>query len=658
MKKLLSRIFFLDAPAQGVFFFLTLLFTLPWFLLVWLFHCSRVPLSLFVFATEGGRVGTAYAFIVPLCMVLLFCADALFLCLRLLPELWRVVKKRRFAPLLYGVGAVLALCGGVFVLMKLLVNLFKCLSLFFPFWNMPPEMGFVQQLGWGWFALIGLVLLLGAYLLMGKTISLLWQTSFKVLFGKGVLVLWGLVLVSYLCSLVLAFQAASRYHRSIEELAEYFGHPMTASGFADVYYNGRTPDAAYWKKVSELTRKKNGLFNATFCGKPVRIESFLNPNEQVDEEFLSKWKAYFIGNESIRQLEAMLDEPLPLPERNYSDEKLLASLPLNELPFIRELARMERWRQRIAMEADDTAAVQMAWRRLENICAYMQNEPFLMGSLVWLAVEHMRLASLERLVPWEKTESAWLEAQAAKLAEMEETVKQVQQSAVYGEAVFAINAINLICNDGEKRSNPCVLRWFLPQVWRMLANDAAEALKAYKISDFADFPEKRGDSFMMYMLSDALRHAGTHKFPAFVANLRIMRSLIDAELQKRRTGHYPDQLDTLQDPFSKQPLKYKKGQIELRITKLIPRKEDIEWWLSGDTADSKNTDAFDDSFGGDSIKEPPILQFKAEDESKTLEGIQVWSVGPDCIDNGGTLDKLIDGSWKRYDDLRYFIPLR
>ena len=145
---------------------------------------------------------------------------------------------------------------------------------------------------------------------------------------------------------------------------------------------------------------------------PVRIASFLNPTEVFDEEILFQWKAHFIGNESIRQLEAMLDEPLPLPERNYSDEKLLAGLPLNELSFIRELARMERWRQRIAMEADDTAAVQMAWRRLENICAYMQNEPFLMGSLVWLAVEHIRLASLEHLVPWEKTESAWLEAQA------------------------------------------------------------------------------------------------------------------------------------------------------------------------------------------------------------------------------------------------------
>ncbi len=645
MKKLLSKIFFLDAPAQGVFFWLTLFFTLPWFLLVWFFHSSRVPLSLFVFASEGRMNGTACAFFVPLGMMLLLCVDALFLCVQLLPKLWQAVKTRRFAPLLYGVGAVLALCGGVFVLVKLLVNLFKCCGLFISDWSMP-KIDFVHQLGWGWVMLAGLILLLVAYLLMGKTISLLWQTSLKVLFGKGVLVLWGLVLASYLCSLVLAFQATSCYHRSIEELAEYFGHPMTASGFADVYYNGRTPDAAYWKKVSELTDKKNGLFNATFCGQPVRIESFLNPTEEVDEEILSQWKAHFIGNESIRQLEAMLDEPLPLPERNYSDEKLLASLPLNELPFIRELARMERWRQRIAMEADDTAAVQMAWRRLENICAYMQNEPFLMGSLVWLAVEHIRLASLEHLVPWEKTESAWLEAQAAKLAEMEETVKQVQQRAVYGEAVFAINAINLICSDGEKHLNPCVLRWFFPQVWQMLANDAAEALKAYKNSDFADFPEKRGDSFMMYMLSDALRHAGTHKFPALVANLRIMRCLIDAELQKRRTGHYPDQLDTLQDPFSKQPLKYKKGQIELKISKLIPRKEDIEWWLSGD------------SFGNDSIKEPPILQFKAEDESKTLEGIQVWSVGPDGIDNDGTIDKLIDGSWKRYDDLRYFIPLR
>ena len=126
MKKLLSRIFFLDAPEQGLFFFVTLLFTLPWFLLVWLFHSSRVPLSLFVFATEGRRAGTAYAFIVPLVIVLLFCADALFLCVRLLSKLWRAKKTRRVAPLLYGVGALLALSGGVVVLVKLLVNLFKC----------------------------------------------------------------------------------------------------------------------------------------------------------------------------------------------------------------------------------------------------------------------------------------------------------------------------------------------------------------------------------------------------------------------------------------------------------------------------------------------------------------------------------------------------
>ena len=48
MKHLLRKIFFWDAPAQGAFFGVTLLLTLPWFLLVWVFHNGRIPFALWL----------------------------------------------------------------------------------------------------------------------------------------------------------------------------------------------------------------------------------------------------------------------------------------------------------------------------------------------------------------------------------------------------------------------------------------------------------------------------------------------------------------------------------------------------------------------------------------------------------------------------------
>ncbi len=652
--KLIRKFFFLDSPAHGEFFGMTLLFMLPWFLLVWLCRDSRTIVSLYLRLSGEGQSESA-ADLVPFGIALLFALYSCCLLLRLLPEIWQNVKMREWLPLLHGVCGMIALCGAVLALADLVFHFVKFISIFvimpISLWRIPLAK-WLERIGGNGFWLTGLALLVFAYLLLGKTIAATYGMQFVCLFGKGVIALWCLFATSYICCAELALYATQNYHISIDELAEYYGQPMNAKGYAGVYYNGHEPDADFWERLMELNDKKNdysdGCFHTMVDGRQFRIRSGLileKPDVVVEDNIYKEWKELYRSNEYIRQIETMLDAPLPLPKREYTDDMELYTMSFKELSCIRSLMRMEQWRLRFAMEDNDTAAVKDSWRRMENICEYAGNEPLLISALVWIAVESLRLSSLERLVPWEKTDVAWLEEQSAKLAEQEKKVVDVQQRAVYGEAVFAINAQRLICSgkasqDADSNASkiePRVMRWFFPQIWRMLAQDAAVGMNIYKVSDFSEFPEKSNDNLLINMISGALRTAGTHKFPSLFAGTRIMRSLIDVELHKRRTGCYPEQFDTLEDPFSRQPLKGKAGQCEQWISVLKFREHN-----------DNNLDEYDDN------NVPPIIDYDFEKESRTVDAVQIWSVGPDGIDDGG-LSVMTDD--KRKDDLRFIIRI-
>ena len=652
MRHFLRKIFFWDAPAQGAFFGLTLLFTLPWFLLVWIFHNDRLPcaLNLWLFT---GKLWDVSAVVIPAVLSLLCIVYALFLCRRGGGRRWRF----RFNDKTSGVCFVLALVasfGVGCVLYVILTNLRMEVAYTLrehELWDtdLAKRLGIYGN-GWAWFTLAGVALAIAAYLLMGKSLAIVTNTSFKKLLGKGVLALWGLVAVSYLFCLVMAFRATSDYHRSTEELAEYFGRPMTAESVGDLYYGGRKPDAAFWESVAKHLENAYAPCTVHLNGKKHELTAtdvLAAPDAVLEEEVYAQWKAHFLANESINQLETMMDTPLPPAERAFEDDKYLSKMTLEELSRCRSLARLALWRLRFAVEANDAAAARRAWGHLERICDYLQSEPFHLGSLVWIASEHFRMMALERLIPWERTETAWLEAQSTQLAELEETLKQVQRRAVYSEAVIEVNRFKLLpAMDRDLVGWPMVkltaVRWFVPQIWWMLANEAAEMMRAYKISDFSDFPETVGDNWLMGFLCGPLNKTGTQKFPSLVAELRIMRGLIDAELQKRRTGSYPDVLeDLLTDPFSKQPLKYRKGLCQVR-------RRYCKWLLAGNDSLAK-------AYPGQAPEEHCVIEQGLEN----VEAVQIWSVGPDGIDDGGENNKSeYSPSDNRMDDIRFVIPIQ
>ena len=71
-------------------------------------------------------------------------------------------------------------------------------------------------------------------------------------------------------------------------------------------------------------------------------------------------------------------------------------------------------------------------------------------------------------------------------------------------------------------------------------------------------------------------------------------------------------------------------------------------WLPDETED-----------GAEDIESPRNGQWTLEEKTETVDAVQIWSIGPDGIDDGG-LDAVKKGSdvWQRADDIRFIIPIK
>ena len=106
---------------------------------------------------------------------------------------------------------------------------------------------------------------------------------------------------------------------------------------------------------------------------------------------------------------------------------------------------------------------------------------------------------------------------------------------------------------------------------------------------------------------------------------------------KRRTGEDPDGVDGLpMDPFSGQPLKYRKSLCQM---------------VEEECQEKKAENDEDKLFSGSS--------YVFEKRERNVEAVQIWSVGPDGIDDGGLNKKAeYDSEQKSTDDIRFIIPIR
>ena len=682
MKPLLRKIFFWDEPAQGAFFGLTLLVTLPRFFLTIGYD---VILPLFM---QGDSRRSMALYLVGGLAILLFGAllYALVLFRHLLPQ-------RRLAKVVFiAIFCVYVVLMVVFwdfvptgyerlwIFSPVVFVVFSVIYMLYPAGKLRDWLYAVGPLALGWAALcynsvlnaralsvpvlmklplhgmsvstggspwlmwtltvLGILLLGLSYLLWGRLIAKLGGLTVRSLFGRGVVTLWLIFAFLYLVSAVMALDAEHEYRNARarllyrqRELDAYWEMSVNPQTLEEKYTQSGRIDQSFWDELVALDVGFTAL-NEQYDGIDVIVGFH---NAVLPPEIYEQWKSAFAESPELLRMEQMLDERLPLPERKYVLEH--ANLYEAILSKCRSMTRLELWRVRLALEGNDILSAQKALQRIDNISAFLQHDYSLTAGLVWMAIEQMRSLVLSQILASGLSDEQWLRGQEDFLQQKESTAHAVYQRLILGEAANMLHVIDT-CEQQTSLSQFLIF----PEACYFYAREGASLARCFFISDFADFPEKPTGIFAG-MLAPALRLTGTKMFPKLIATLRISRGMIAAESMRFRNGRYPDTLDDLPiDPFSGDgPLKYAVGEVEIVEKHFQPNENPSP---IGITPELQKQLGLTDEQAAE-FSRPRKYVF--ETEWRTVDAVQIWSVGPDGIDDGGL---------RSTDDIRFVIPIQ
>ncbi len=407
-------------------------------------------------------------------------------------------------------------------------------------------------------------LLLAGYVFSGLMYARAAQIPFRQMFGRGIRIMWGCVAAIYLVSLGMAFTTRIRADHVVKELEKHFSKPFSAQGMKTFYTNGRKVDAAFWEKVRKTvdsTEKEWQKFESRGL-----ISS--SPEGIYPPELLKDFEALMERSENLRELEKMFDRPLPARDIEYPDSTF-AEVLLPELNWMREFCRWELWRIRFAAEKNDLSGAQNALKRMKNASDYLVDKPScLIVALVMIACENYRMKAVEVLLSSGIVTEPVLKQWQNELDRDERKIPQINFDCLYTEAAMLHDLCRLIARGGGIYGlwpAPIYyrLRWFFPTLWYRCAQSRCNLMRRLKVRGFGSMPKmKRPDNLFGDLSGNDLPVNIQQKFDRLSARYRAMRALIGIELEKRRTGKYPDTLANPPiDPFTGKPMLYRKGRI-------------------------------------------------------------------------------------------------
>ena len=671
MKPLLRKIFFWDAPAQGAFFALTLLIVLQR-----CFWPIVYGVGLPVFLRNDSIGLTLFCVELFLCAVLVvyslvclfhFCpkkafskvsAVIVFVCAVIILAVWAISTEHLkavttvftilfiFLGLIYSFHPVVKIQDWLFALVPLLVGAALHFNIkiastqsVLPLYGLTvsPKFDFFHLVGYGhlWLPAICCIALLAAgYLFSGRVIAKAGGFPFRKLFGKGVATLWIVFAVMYLASVAMGLQAMHSYRNAIRELDSFWGVSVNYKSLDELYRKSGRINQSFWDELVGLKVEFHEL-NKKYDG----IDSIVvYPNAVLPPEINEQWKAAFTESPELRRSEEMLNEPPPLPERKlgFNYDEAYSDI----MSKCRTMTRLELWRVRLALEANDILSAQKALRRMDNIASSFLSDYGFVSGLVWGAIEAMRAKAFSQIIASRLADEKWLREQSELMLEKERHIPLIHKQMIIGHASCMIEAID------NMESSIRGQFLFCPDSFTLLYREGAALARCHLINDFSDFPQKP-NGILARMLTDSLRNTGTHFMPKTLAAFRISRGMVMAELARRKDGRWPDAMDDLpEDPFSHKPLKYTVGKYEMPEEHFQPNDNPEPFDISPEL--QKQLSMTDEQAA--EFTRPRKYTFKTE--RRTVDAVQIWSVGLNGVDDGG--ERLPNGK----DDIRFIIPIK
>lgn len=708
MKSLLRKIFFWDEPLHGVFFGLTQLLLTHWVAFSVLCACLVAHSRIFWFTAVAVAFSSLFILSCLYCLFLVF--RGVVGIIKHTPRFWRRLLKMLAAvlaltplcavfaynllpePPMVAVLALLtafslAFFGSPYLFIPIVhpAKLLSCLlswtgsflvfstllclanplegrwasvfgqSLFWfardipyvvPFWRWFS----LSNKGCFWFTLAGFLLLAIAYLLSWSILAKMSGCSMRRFCGRGIRVQWAIMAGIYVVTLCLALWSNAQYRAAVKALEMHYGHPVTGVELGRIYYDGRVPDVAYWERVdASLTQYDQEREKAAFdCDYTfdIRLDAVL-PKELYD-----KRRTGFLNSLKASGLQELFVSPMPPGKRDYS-MKMFIGMSLHELYKCSQLARIEHRRCQYAIDSGDFNTAAECIAHLDILCDFLGKECFCDAYSVCRQVGLTRNKMLAKLLASGLPTDKWLEEQMNQLLHLEKRFEQQEKMILYSETILYLDLFQFMVGDhltGRKDVDDLSDKWncwihsksirfFFPQGWWLAAKSVRDYARMMKVATFDQLPKEPKGSVLVDMLALSLAWIGETK-GSYLASCRVLRGLIAVELQKRRTGVYPDSPGNLPvDPFTSQPLKYRKGRCD--VTRYYAK------WVPDKTEE-----------GAGEVESPPGGHWTLEEKAETIDAVQIWSVGPDGIDNGG-LDRVKrEGSVStQMDDIRFIIPI-
>ena len=713
IKRLLRKIFFWDEPAKGAFFGLTLMLFLIWCGVSLFCACLVIHSRIFWF---DGAPFLLLAFVVlPSLYILFLVSKELVNMARRTPQFWKRLLKMLsatavltlfcafitfgllpvgqgnsivalalwfalglailgtgylFRPIVHPAKLSSCLLGWlgsflVFSTLLLYANPFT-VRRYAPFSHAPwlgDSIPYVKAFwhwfelngnGCFWFTLAGFVMVAVAYVLSWNIFAKLSGRTMRQFCGKGICFQWIIMAGCYVVTLLFALWNTSQYHKAMQELETHYGHSMTGAELGRLYYNGRTPDPDYWKKVESSVEQ----YYRQYEDEMKKIVSYDYRFEThrytvLPKELYEKRRNLFQTYVASVRLDELYGSPLPPNQRDYANSFLLG-MEHPELSNIRQLARIEERRCDYAIDSGDFKTAAETIAHVDVLCDYLSKDHYNISYFVWNAIDIIHDGMLAKILESGLASDEWLEEQANLLQWREKRYVQRERMFLYSETVVMLDAFRRtvdcdyhVAYQAEVgymiKYSP--LRFFFPQGWWLAAKSMRVFARVMKIDSSDQLPKRAIGNVLVDMFCPDT-HVG-EKIRGNTAHHRVLRGLIAAELQKRRTGSYPDAMEGLPvDPFTNLPLKYCKGACPITRyqVKWLPEKE---WETLGDD------ERFANVVGG-----PDGGYWKFEPKEETIEAIQIWSVGPDGVDDAFVSRKGDDDSGgRRPDDIRFIIPI-
>ena len=606
MKRFFRRLFFWDSSAKGILFALTFLFvgSSLWFTLfqmLWTCGSSQVQLNFM----SDRCVHEIWTWAAGELLIILYSA-AVFL-----RATWLLVvncrRNRRWLPL-WGALAAAALgaCGTLFCLSPLppLVQAIAEFRAPLMTWRpiVPPRL-------FGIVYLAAVLCMTAGGFLMVKAFARAEGRRLREAVSRRAAVLWGVFWTAYVLILALALlQSGAVSVMRTMVMKNFELRPLTADGLKKYYAAQGPADASFWARVEEIQAR---LPSALVIGGR-RWENWRGElPDRWTPDVQTAFEAYCRDNEAaLLEMEACFDDVPPLVPLDFVPGDVADSVKM-PFPLFRRFVRLESGRMRMFLDRKDKDAALRAYRRIVNCTEALRPCPFLIGALVWMSVEQMRLDAMEKLLESRLLTEDDLRLLEEDVAALEERIRAVDWQAMYTE-VALMEDTWWGMETGRSRNAAIPygqLRFFYPQLWFQAALDRMYMLSQFAgQGGFADMKMPVGTARMFSaMIIPALQVSG-RKFTLLTARGRAMQALLRAEAHRREHGDFPEMLSDLPiDPFTEKPMLYRYGDVKVceRVLHAAPEEEAV--WL--------------------------------DKEFRQMKAVQVWSVGMNGEDDGGVNDR-------------------